>query len=200
MTLYLVRSMTELHDTSREIQKNGWLLNGVRHTMWKRRAEIEKNIFEWIRRFDIRVLGLPLERGGIMLTAAAGDKSQLPVVVRSNNRLQEFLALAPNAKQTRVKDMLLKTPDKLAAMVTRRGDVSFQPLHYGDEEIIFTSRRVSLNTILGTTDFQSIMSGIGNLAAALNCLDPATDIRLLKVDYYFYHADSNQFLFAHKPP
>ncbi len=72
--------------------------------------------------------------------------------------------------------MLLQTPDNLVAIVTRRGDVSFQPLHYSDEEIIFTSGRVSLKTILGTTDFQSIMSGIGKLAAALNCLDPATDI------------------------
>jgi serine/threonine protein kinase len=43
-------------------------------------------------------------------------------------------------------------------------------------------------------------SEMGELAAALNCLDPTADVRLLKVDYYFYHADGHQFLFAQKPP
>jgi hypothetical protein len=41
---------------------------------------------------------------------------------------------------------------------------------------------------------------MGELAAALNCLDPAADVRLLKVEYYFYHTDSHQFFFSQKPP
>jgi len=45
-----------------------------------------------------------------------------------------------------------------------------------------------------------MVSEMGELAAALNCLDPAADIRLLKGEFYFYHADGNQSLFAQKPP
>lgn len=43
-------------------------------------------------------------------------------------------------------------------------------------------------------------SEMGELAAALNCLHPTGDVRLLKVDYYFYHADGHQSLFAQKLP
>ncbi len=46
--------------------------------------------------------------------------------------------------------MLLQTSDNLVAIVTRRDDVFFQPLHYSDEKIIFTSGRVFLKTILET--------------------------------------------------
>jgi hypothetical protein len=123
-----------------------------------------------------------------------------PAVVRSNNRLKEFLALASSAKQTRAKDMLLENSDELASTVTRRGDVSFQPLQYGTEQIIFASRRVPQGRVPGTPEFQSMVSEMGELAAALNCLDPAADVRLFKVDYCCYHADSHQFLFAQKPP
>jgi len=54
-----------------------------------------------------------------------------------------------SCKQTGAKNMLLQTSDNLVAIVTRRDDVSFQPLHYSDEKIIFTSGRVFLKTILG---------------------------------------------------
>lgn len=41
---------------------------------------------------------------------------------------------------------------------------------------------------------------MGKLATVLNCLDLAADIRLLKVNYYFYYTDSYQFLFIQKLP
>ena len=96
--------------------------------------------------------------------------------------------------------MILEISDELASTISRRGDISFQPLQYGTEQIIFTSQRVPPDRIPGTPDFQSMVFDMGELAAALNCLDPAADIRLLKVEYYFHHAESNQFLFAQRPP
>ena len=41
---------------------------------------------------------------------------------------------------------------------------------------------------------------ISELAAAFNCLDLAADIRLLKVKYFFYYEEGNQFLFAQTSP
>jgi len=201
---YLDGFVAKVQKTLRKIERKGWLHDGVKQIMWiTRRAdlkEMEKEIFEWTKRFDVRVLGLPLVLRSIIPTAAAGDEVRPPAVVRSNNRLKEFLVLASNAKQTRVKDMLLEPPDELASQITLRSDISFQPLQYGTEQIIFASRRVPPERVPGTPDFQSMVSDMGELAAALNCLDPAADIRLLKVEFYFHHADSNQFLFAQKPP
>lgn len=82
-------------------------------------------MFEWTRRFNVRLLGLLLELRKIIPVASSGDVDSPPAVVRSNNRLKEFLALASSAKQTRAKDMLLENSDQLASTVTRRGDVSF---------------------------------------------------------------------------
>lgn len=201
---YLAGLVAKVDNTRWKIQPKGRLHDSVNHIMWiARRAnlkEMEKEIFEWTKRFDVRVLGLPLELRNIIPTAAAGDEVKPPAVVRSNNRLQEFLALASNAKQIRVKDMMLEISDELASTISRRGDISFQPLQYGTEQIIFASRRVPPDMIPGTPDFQSMVFDMGELAAALNCLDPAADIRLLKVEYYFHHEESNQFLFAQRPP
>lgn len=73
-------------------------------------------------------------------------------------------------------------------------DVSYQPLRCGSDELIFGARRVSPEQALETTGFRSIMDEMGEIAAALHCLDPAADIKLSKVEYYFYYSDSN------KPP
>ena len=185
-------------------QRKGWLQDGVTHMMWMKRRtilkEMEKEIFEWTRRFDVRVLGLPQELRSIIPNTAAEDEASPPPVVRSNSRLQEFLALTSTAKQTQGKKMLLGSPDELASKVTQRGDISYLPLRDGTEQIIFASRRVPPERKPGTLSFQSMVAEMGELAAALNCLDPAADIRLLRVEYYFYHAVGNQFLFAQKPP
>jgi hypothetical protein len=201
---YLDGFVAKVQKTLWKIERKGWLQDGVKHIMWiTRRAdlkEMEKEIFEWTLRFDVRVLGLPSELRRIVPNAAAGDEVRPPAVVRSNERLQEFLALASAAKQRRGRSMLLATPDEVVSKITHRGDISFQPLRYGTEQIIFASRRVPPERVPGSPTFQSMESEMGELAAALNCLDPAADIRLLKVEFYFYHADSNQFLFAQKPP
>lgn len=201
---YLDGFVSKVQKTLWKIERKGWLHDSIRRAAWiARRADLkdmEKEMFEWTRRFNVRLLGLPPELRKIIPATSGGDEARPPAVVRSNNRLKEFLALALNAKQTRVKDMLLEDSDELASKITRRGDVSFQPLQYGTEQIIFASRRVPSGRVPGTSAFQSMVYEMGELAAALNCLDPAADIRLLKVEYYFYHADSNQFLFAQKPP
>jgi hypothetical protein len=162
--------------------------------------KIEDEIFRWIRRVEMRVLSFPLELRNIISTATARDGVKSPPVVTFNNRLQEFLALASDIKQERINEMLLKDSNKLADTVTRRSDVAYQPFKFGDDQIISASQRVHPKTIPGTSDFQVMVSDIGELAAALNCLDPISDIKLLKVEYYFYHSDHSQFLFAHKTP
>ncbi|RDW87920.1 hypothetical protein BP5796_03614 [Coleophoma crateriformis] len=201
---YLDGFLSKVQKTSRKIESKGWLRNGINRAVWvKRRADLQnmqREIFEWTKRFDVRVLGLPQEFRKVIPTASAGVGAKVPAVVKANNRLQEFLALTSKAKEMRVENMLLQNSGDLAAQITHRGDITFQPLRYEMEQLIFACRRVPQGRIPGTPEFENMVSDMGELAAALNCLDPAVDIRLLKVEYYFYHADSRQFLFAQKPP
>jgi hypothetical protein len=178
--------VSKAQKTLRKIEREGWLNDSIRRAMWiARRADlkgIEREIFQWTRHFHVRLLGLPPELRKIIPTASGRDEANPPAVVRSNNRLREFIALASSVKQARAKDMLLENSDDLASKVTRRGDVSLQPLPYGTGQIIFASRGVPPGRIPGTPEFQSMIYEMGELAAALNCLDPAADIRLLKVE------------------
>ncbi|KNB18112.1 hypothetical protein FOXG_15747 [Fusarium oxysporum f. sp. lycopersici 4287] len=48
--------------------------------------------------------------------------------------------------------------------------------------------------------FKDLDSEMGLLAAALHCLSPAADLRLLKVERYFFHEETNQFIFTQVAP
>jgi serine/threonine protein kinase len=147
----------------------------------------------------VRLLALP-PKFQTIINPAAGLGPLAPAVVRSNNRLSEFLQLALQEKEVRAKHMLLQDPSELESKITGRPDISFLPLQNGAEQIIFSSRRVSQKTISDKAAFKSLEFDMCVLAAALNCVDPVANIRLLKVEYCFYHAESSQFLFAHIPP
>ena len=122
------------------------------------------------------------------------------MIWRLNDRLKDFLALDPVTKTKKANAMVLTDSSDIASIVTRRGDVSFQPLRHGAEEIVFASRDVPREKMLGTLEFQRIHSEMGELAAALNCHEHDAEIKLLRVEYFFYYADKHQFLFAQKPP
>lgn len=98
-------------------------------------------------------------------------------MVESNNRLQDFLVLASDAKQTRLEHMLLEYPGELASKITYAGlyagDVSALPLKYGTEEIIFASCRIGPHAFPGTLDFQGMVSDMGEVA----CRKPKSDRR-----------------------
>merc|ERR1712225_213760 len=60
---YLDGFIAKVQKTLWKIERKGWLKDGLQQVMWMaRRAdlkEMEKEIFEWTKRFDVRVLGLP---------------------------------------------------------------------------------------------------------------------------------------------
>lgn len=174
-----------------------------RHISVEGRRECLKEMEEEMCRYEIRLLDLPLEFRYIIRTAVTRNDIELPAIVKSNSRLQEFLSLDPNAKQARVEEMRLNSADELCSTITRRGDISCYPLNPGTkqgEPIIFAGRKVPHGTTPESANFQSRATDMGELAAAFNCVDRAAGFGLLRVEYYFYHPESNQFLFAHTSP
>jgi hypothetical protein len=129
----------------------------------------------------------------------SGSADELPVVIGSI-QLHDFLRLDPKAKQTRARKVLLGPAEELSRKITCRGNISNRPLQCGTEGIIFAGRRVPVGTIPEIASFLSMASDMGEVAAALNCVDRAAGLGLLRVEYYFHHPESNQFLFAHISP
>lgn len=184
-----------------KIERKGLLHGAINRGIWIARQadlhEMEREVYDWTRRFDVRVLGLPPElRTLIPVTGSVKPTS----IMRSNNRLRGFLKLASMDKTAQATEMRLEDSGELAAEITSLGDVSFMPLEYEDKQFIFASRPVPSAVRPRTSLFDKLDAEMGMLAAALNCLEPDADIRLLKVEKYFYHAESGQFLFAQTPP
>ncbi|OTA62886.1 hypothetical protein K449DRAFT_433807 [Hypoxylon sp. EC38] len=202
---YLDNLVNRVHKDLRKIERNDLLQHTINKTTWIMRRsqiqEMQQEIWEWTEKLNLRVLSLPKQvRTSIPTAYGKQSSSWQSSVIRSGDRLREFLTLSSTAKQSRVNELLLKSPEKLIAKIQGIGDISSFPFQDGDQQIIFSSRGVSAKNAPGTLGFEVLVSEMGELAAALNCLEPATDVRLLKVNYYFYHSDSNQFLFAQLPP
>ncbi len=207
---YLDELTAKLQQSCRKLERGGFLGAVINRAMWIGRKsdiqELERELFNWTGRFGVRVLGLPEElRFVIRVTQDGSEGVQTPPVVESSCRLQQFLALASDAKQKYARSMLLdsKSTEKLVSEISISGDISNYPVEDGQKQLILSSRTVSAKALAAPGDLEKLKSEMGELAAALSCLDPTTtDIRLLKVDNYLYvdQGDRGLFLFVHTPP
>ena len=164
---------------------------------------MEREIHGWTERFGVCVLSLPAKfRIAIPSAHEGGDGVvEVPAVVKSSSKLQGFVALASDSKQKRARAMLLREPGEPIAEIEGMGDVSTQPLQHGAQQFILSSRDVPERIPPVSRALKKLTSEMGELAAAPSCLDPAaTDIRLLKVESYFYDASRSQFLIVQAAP
>jgi len=201
---YLGDLMRKVERSLEKIERNGWLQTAINRAMWEMRQStlqnLEREVFEWAQRFNVRILGLPAELRAALPAADEGNGVGAPAVVRSSNRLREFIALAKTTKEMRSKQMLLEDPDEIISEIEDTSNIATLPLEHGDKQLILSSRRIPQSVTPGSARFNRMLFNMGELAAALNCLDPAANICLLRVEYYFYYEASRQFLFAHAAP
>lgn len=201
---YLDNLAVKAQQSLRKMERNGFLGSTVNMALWVSRRsdieEMEREIFHWTERFGVRYLGLPKEV--IPLIQSNLERAQgVPPVVESNGRLQSFLALNTAAKEIRAGQLLLEAPGDLLYEIEAAGDVSTLPLQHNNEHLIFSSRKVPDDVLVGTPEFEAMQTEMGELSAALSCLNPATtDVSLLGVKYYFYDPRLHRFLFAHVSP
>ncbi|KAI0170412.1 hypothetical protein BJ166DRAFT_515944 [Pestalotiopsis sp. NC0098] len=176
---------------------------------WRRNGlkQIQHDLREWTQRFEVRLLGLPPELRTILPAASGhGDSSSeaaAPNMMRplllSNTRLQKFKALTSEAKRQRIDELRCDTPPKI---VQDEVDEGFYPVAIEVEsgQSILTSRQLPPSVTPETKEFEKILLDLGELSAALHCLDPHLGIGLLQVEYYFYDSCTRQVFFAQKPP
>ncbi|KAI1646671.1 uncharacterized protein F4817DRAFT_339929 [Daldinia loculata] len=201
---YLHNLTNKVNRSLKRTGRRGWLYSTINKGTWIARRpqlqDMQKEIHEWTVRLDVRLLALIGEFGISIPTIYDKTNSQSSAVFGSNNKLQEFLTLSSIAKSSRTNATLLDDPDGLISRIESTRDISSLPFHDGTQQMLFSCRGVSASISQGTSAFEKLVSEMGELAAALHCLDPSTDVRLLKVKYYFYHPDMRQFLFAQIPP
>lgn len=187
-----------------KLERRGWLRKTVNQSMWINREkefkELEREVFDWTQRFNVRILGLPTEIRTTLPTTTGETQATQPEILKSSDRILALTRLAENEKEARIRQMLLEDTDDVVSEIARTEELDSFPLQLGDKQLIFSSRTVALGVLPGTARFIRTSFDAGALAAALHCLDATAGVHLLRVEYYFYHAERHQFFFAHTPP
>ncbi|KAL7915174.1 hypothetical protein GGI35DRAFT_172300 [Trichoderma velutinum] len=199
---YLAKLASKAAGSMRKIQGTGLLQRGRNQVMWLARRselqELEAELYEWSTRFDIKLLALPAQFKSV-LPASGGDDAPTPPVIWANIQLQKFLALPQEVKDDKVAQML---EDKPPEEITRAlgNYTSLEPVAVGCRQFCLASRSFPLDADTDTAEFDNLVSGIGQLAAALKCLDSAVNIGLLHVAYFICDLPNRRFIFAQTAP
>lgn len=148
MSNYLDGLVDKMQQSLRKIQRKGLLYKTINRAMWIARRsdlqELEREIRDWTQRFGVRVLGLPEEfRVAIRACEDGNDQAQPPAVVKSNDRLHDFLALTTTAKRKRSKAIMLEEPEELILAIERISDVSIHLMEHLGKQLILSSQKVS---------------------------------------------------------
>ncbi|OTA61544.1 hypothetical protein K449DRAFT_395607 [Hypoxylon sp. EC38] len=203
---YLGSLISRVSASFAKIQASGLLRQAINQGLWvvRRRdlKELEQELNEWTNRFDVRLLGLPPEIKNIIpiRSTFTGEAASTTHMVESNSRMREFSSLAFKAKEQRISELLCNPPDQILRAIGDDPDFRSRIFRVGSQQLVLTSRHFLPNVAPGSKEFQRFMSDLGEFAAALHVLDQATDVSLLKVEYFFYEEYTGRFLFVHIPP
>ncbi|KAI1387930.1 uncharacterized protein F4822DRAFT_408016 [Hypoxylon trugodes] len=189
-----------------KIQASGFLKKTINQGLWVTRRkglkELEQELNEWTNRFDIHLLGLPAEIKNIIPPApnAGDDGTPITNILASNLRMKKFAGLASKAREQQTSQLLRDPPDELIRLLEESPSPTTRVFQIGAQEFILTSRPFPPNVRPGSEEFRRFTSDLDELAAALHVLEPATDVPLLKVEYFFYEIATGRFLFVQVPP
>ncbi|KAK7750053.1 hypothetical protein SLS62_008046 [Diatrype stigma] len=165
--------------------------------------EMQRELHEWTEKLNLRLLSLPRQITSNVTNVYEAHTHNTYIqssTVSNYNKLQEYLTLTTDAKTRRSKAMLLDNPKELVSKVRTMESISSLPMQHNNQGVILSCREVSANVSPGTPAFELLSLEMGELAAALSCLDAAMDTRLLKIQAYFYDNEGQQFLFIHQLP
>lgn len=204
---YLDSLVCRVQQRLRKNERKGRLHATINRSLWIARRtdlkDMEREVYEWTERLNVRILGLPKEiRAAVPRAQDEIANARPSAVLKTGDRLRNVFDLSLDARISRGKELLLKDPQGLISEIEAVGDISSLPFKdlARDQPIVFSSRTVSANVLPETLEFEILSSEMGELAATLSSFDPTADLRLLKVEYYLYYPPSKRFLFAHIPP
>lgn len=186
----------ELCKTKLEAQSR-WSREFNRLTWSLRRNEVqelEKELYEWARRLDLRLIALPERARAVMLVGESQETMTPNVATRT--RIERFAAKAASAKKA-VWGPLLVTPDHVQTMSRRQESrFSLGVLHGRNILLEFRSQMVHLDAI----SLEHQKAELGEFVAALNYLDSTTTGLLRCLGFYYNSIPSPHFGLIYQLP
>lgn len=192
---YLTALSAKVVASSGKLQAKGWLGKSMNRVLWIARQnelkELEREIYEWTNRFDVRLLALPTELVTVIPQLQEGDA---PKLLRSASRIREFQELSAKAQGELAQKLLLDSvPAELVQVPESYKEITFdgQPVllesrHYDSKE---EPKRIA-----------QLKSDLGVLAATLNCLDTDSGVNLLRTKSYFQQDSGSRFVLVQELP
>jgi hypothetical protein len=181
--------------SSAKIQARGWLGKNMNRVLWfarqKELKELERELYEWTSRFDVRVLALPANIRTIIPQIQDEDA---PKLLQSGSRIRAFRRLNMEAQGQMAQKLFREsTPVELLQAPQSYKEISFQgrPVllesrHYDPKD---EPRRVA-----------QLKLDLGVLAVALNCLDAGSGVNLLRTEFYFQQESNSRFALIQRLP
>jgi hypothetical protein len=192
---YLTALSAKVVASSGKIQAKGWLGKSMNRVLWIARQkdlyDLEREIYEWTNRFDVRLLGLPPQLMTVIPQLQEGDA---PKLLRSAARIREFQELSAKAQGELAQKLFLNPiPAQLQQVPGPYREITFdgQPVllesrHYDSRE---EPKRIA-----------QLKSDIGVLAATFNCLDTNSGVNLLRTRSYFQQDSGGRFVLVQELP
>jgi hypothetical protein len=190
--------------SSSRIQAQGWLKTTWNRATWfhrqKELKEIEKELFDWTTRFDVRVLALP-QRVKTVIPGYLGDTSESPKVLQSNRRITEFHKLAIQAQSHQAESLFLEdvpaalNPDGVSSPVQNRQQ---QQVEYRGQPVLLEPHPYDSRNDIAR--IERLKDDLGVLAAVLSLLESGSGVNILKTEAYFLNKEANQFVFIQRLP
>ncbi|KAJ5110826.1 hypothetical protein N7532_001361 [Penicillium argentinense] len=173
---------------SKEFNRITWVLrrNEVR--------ELEKELYEWTRRLDLRLIALPERARTVMFLEESQDT--LGPSIAAKTRIERFTAKAAAAKKA-VWGPLFVTPDQVQNM--SHPQVShFSLCQHDGRTTLLESRPHMDNTDIAS--FEHKKTELGEFVGALNYLDSTISGLLRCIGFYYNPAPSPHFGLIYQLP
>ncbi|KAJ5813168.1 hypothetical protein N7447_010191 [Penicillium robsamsonii] len=156
--------------------------------------DLEKELYEWTRRLDLRLIALPERARSVMLLGESQETISPNLATRT--RIERFTAQAATAKRA-VWGPLLVTPEEVRAMSHPQGShFSLGVLDGRTTLLEFRPQMEHLDTI----SLEEKKTELGEFAAALNYLDSTVTGLLRCIGFYYNSIPSAHFGLIYQLP
>ncbi|KAH7146923.1 hypothetical protein B0J13DRAFT_664687 [Dactylonectria estremocensis] len=189
--LEVCKAKLENHDRwSKEINKVMWYF---RRTEF---IDLEKELFEWTRRLDLRLVALPPSvRSVISFCESDEDSTMHTPSVAAQKRIERFLLRAEEAKRRTWEGLLIHSHHVDVLLDSSMPNAQFKRAMFRGRPVIVEYKPYSASFIHDAPALDTLRKEIGEFAAALSYLDPSNTC-ILRCVGLFHEPEADQCHFA----
>jgi len=203
-TQYLSSLAERLNGVQLKLTANDRWTKEVKKAMWmfykNDVLELERELFEWTQRLDLRLLALPekLRQGIIPAGDTEEQMSNYTPGLAAQRRIEKFLSKSQAVKRQEWEDLWIKDFHSRVTFCSH-SPATFMAADFSSHHVIIENKPYPAHILDSPTAFQSLRQEIGEFAAALRSLDPTT-VGLLKCIALAHDIEAHNFALIHEIP